>query len=83
MDKAPLDVVIESIVGALGGWATSTPVSVGAVKVNVELFAAPSASVPELRSTVVLTAIPSASTSFTSFATVYLKIRALVPDPDK
>jgi hypothetical protein len=82
-DKAPLLVVIEVIVGAPGGWATTTPVRDDGVKVNVDVFAAPSPIVPEFKSIVVATAIPSASTSLWSLATVYLKTRALVPEPEK
>jgi hypothetical protein len=62
---------MESIVGAAGGWATRTEVRVGALKVS-ELIAlvAKSTIVPEFRSKVVDTAIPSLSISFKEVATV-------------
>ena len=65
--------VIESMVGAAAGWATSTDASEGAEKVKLEReFVAKSRMVPELRSRVVETAIPSVSNSTGSVATVYL-----------
>ena len=67
----PLDAVMESIVGAAGGWATNTEVRVGALKVS-ELIAlvARSTTVPEFKSKVVETAMPSISISFKEVATV-------------
>jgi hypothetical protein len=71
MEICPLDEVIASIVGAAGGWATKTEVSVGALKVS-ELIAllAKSTIVPRFRSKVVETAMPSPSISFEEAATV-------------
>jgi hypothetical protein len=73
MASCPLVAVIESIVGAAAGWATSTDVSEGAEKVKLEReFVAKSRIVPELRSRDVATAMPSVSNSTGSVATVYL-----------
>jgi hypothetical protein len=65
--------VIESIVGAAGGCATRTEVSVGAEKLKLAReFVARSAIELLLRSRVVLIAIPSISNSSGSTTTVYL-----------
>ena len=71
IEICPLDEVIASIVGAPGGWATKTEVSVGALKVS-ELIAllAKSTMVPEFKSKVVETAMPSLSISLEEVATV-------------
>jgi hypothetical protein len=81
--KVPEVVVIESIVGALGGWETSTLVKVGAVNVKEELLVAKSRKVPLFKSIEVPIAIPFVSRSLMSLATVYLNTREFVPDPEK
>jgi hypothetical protein len=69
---------MESIVGAAGGWATNTEVRVGALNVS-ELIAllAKSTIVPEFKSKVVETAMPSISNSPLAVATVYLNVAVL------
>ena len=63
-ESVPLLGVIDVMVGAAGVWATSTEVSVGAVKVRGErALVARSAIVPLLRSKVVDTEMPSVSIS--------------------
>jgi hypothetical protein len=77
-ESVPLLGVIDVIVGAAGGWATSTEVRVGAEKVRGEsALVARSAIVPLLRSRVVETAMPSVSNSPLAVATVYLNVAVL------
>ena len=72
--KVPEVAVIESIVGAAAGCATSTEVNVGAEKVRlVRALVARSAIDPLLRSKVVATEMPSVSNSRGSAAIVYRK----------
>jgi hypothetical protein len=77
-ESVPLLGVIDVTVGAAGVWATSTEVSVGAVKVRGErALVARSAIAPLLRSRVVETAMPSVSNSPLAVATVYLNVAVL------
>ena len=77
-ERVPLLGVIDVMVGAAGVCATSTEVSVGAVKVSGErALVARSAIVPLLRSRVVETAMPSVSNSPLAVATVYLNVAVL------
>jgi hypothetical protein len=72
--KVPEVAVMESIVGAAGGCATRTDVRVGAENARlVRALVARSAMDPLLRSSDVVSAIPSVSNSTGSEATVYLK----------
>jgi hypothetical protein len=81
MASCPLVAVIESIVGAAAGCATSTDVNVGAEKLVPEReFVARSRIVPELRSRDVATAMPSVSNSTGSVATAYLKSAVVESD---
>ena len=77
-ESVPLLGVMDVIVGAAGVCATSTEVSVGAVKVKGEsALVARSAIAPLLRSRVVDTAMPSVSNSPLAVATVYLNVAVL------
>jgi hypothetical protein len=72
--RVPDVAVIESIVGAAGGCATRTDVSVGAENVRSTIaLVARSAIDPLLRSRLVVIAMPSVSNSRGSMATVYRK----------
>lgn len=72
----------EFIVGAPGGCATNTWVSVGAEKVRLLSALAPSLIDPEFKSRVVFIEMPSVSISSEEAATVYLKLSEFVPLPD-
>ena len=81
--RVPDVAVTESIVGAVGGWATRTDVRVGAVReVLVRVLVARSRIVPELRSSDVASVMPSLSNSTGSEATVYRKRAVLESDID-
>ncbi len=69
-ESAPLEVLIELIVGAPGTCATNTLVIVGGVNVRAETFVAASAIVPEFNSIGDAATMPSVSISAASVATV-------------
>jgi hypothetical protein len=82
-ESVPLLVVIDVIVGAAGVCATRTEVRVGALKVRLEMeFVARSRIVPELRSKVVETAMPSVSISLEEVCTAYVNVSVLLLLPD-
>jgi hypothetical protein len=82
-ERVPLLGVIDVMVGAAGVWATRTEVRVGALKVRLEMeFVARSRIVPELRSKVVETAMPSVSISLEEVCTAYVNVSVLLLLPD-
>ena len=81
--KAPTLETILVMVGAAGSWATLTELRVGAVRLSVAAFVAASVTVPPFKETLVPIAIPSVSISELLVCTVYRKIKAVDPDPDR